>query len=331
MDKLTILKKLYKIGDALFNRIQDDIIAEHACRLTPVKNPKVIILGAQPGAGKTEMEKEARLELDENVVVCNGDTWRDYHPDSNLIKSKHEALYPELTVEAAHAWNKGLRDYCEANRLNYILETTFSSGKAMNQTIAELRRKGYKVDIKLLATPPKLSLVGTYLRFEKMKAEDGSGRQVPKEIHDQKFSMIPPTLKSVQSEGLYNNLQIYNRNVLLDNNDLTSGVRVMANNPGNALQVYQREIERTWPEKLEIFFAEKVQQVSDLMQSRNALESEITIFREYMFRPYQLTGQEIIREQDNPGELNLNIQPPDDERQQNGDNDEEERSRGFSR
>jgi predicted ABC-type ATPase len=331
MDKLAILKKLYKIEASLFKKIQDDIILEHASRLRQVKNPKVIILGAQPGAGKTEMEKEARLELNENVVVCNGDTWRDYHPDANLIKAKHEALYPELTVEAAHAWNKGLRDYCEANRLNYILETTFSSGEAMNQTIAELRQKGYRVNIKLLAIPPKLSLLGTYLRFEKMKAEGGSGRQVPKEIHDQKFSMIQPTLNSVQLENLYNNLQIYNRNILLDQDDFTSGVRVVAINPGNALQVYQREINRRWPEKLEIFFAEKVQLVSDLMQNRNASESEINIFMEYMFRPYQLTGEEIIREQDNPEELNLNIHPADAEREQNGDNDEEERSRGFSR
>lgn len=74
------------------------------------------------------------------------------------IKSRFENHYPSLTAKYAQDWNNGLRAYCEANMLNYILETTFSSGPTMNKTIDELQQKGYRVEIKLLAVHPRLSL-----------------------------------------------------------------------------------------------------------------------------------------------------------------------------
>lgn len=160
-------------------------------------------MGAQPGAGKTELEKVARYELGDNVVTCNADLFRDYHPYAETIKRQHESLYPELTAGYAQAWNNGLRAYCEANRLNYILETTFSSGQVMNETIRELKEKGYHVEIKLLAVHPKLSLLSTHIRYEEMKQKEETGRLVTKEAHDQRFAMIKPTLELVQSAALY--------------------------------------------------------------------------------------------------------------------------------
>ena len=119
------MKERFAVSTEDFSTIQAKIITRFAGALQPIDQPVVVILGGQPGCGKTELEKIASDELGGNVMVCNGDIFRDYHPQAETIKADFEAYYLELTVKTAHAWNQGLREYCEQRRLNYILETTF--------------------------------------------------------------------------------------------------------------------------------------------------------------------------------------------------------------
>jgi predicted ABC-type ATPase len=254
-------------------------------------NPTVIILGGQPGAGKTELEKLALKELGGHVISCNADLFRDYHPKAEEIKNNYEAYYPEITAKYAQDWNNGLRRYCEANRLNYILETTFSSGPVMNQTIAELQEKGYRVGIKLLAVHPLLSLLGTHIRFEEMKAKEKAGRLVGKEAHDARYNLVAPTLYSVQSESLYNRLQIYGRTVEAVEGSYKEGVHLIGTNPPNAVQLYQEEIDRRWTDNLVLYFDQRVQKVLDFMKMRNAPEKEVKAFRAEMRSEYPTQKQ----------------------------------------
>ncbi len=242
----------------------------------------VIILGGQPGAGKSELERIARKELGQNVVGCNADIFRDYHPDAEKIKAKHESYYPEVTAEHAQAWNNGLRAYCEANRMNFILETTFSSGNLMNKTISELQDKGYRVEIKLMAVHPKLSLLGTHFRYEHMKLTENSGRLVGKEAHDSRYNLIAPTLYLVQNEGLYNKLQIYGRTLNKDPQSFIEGVSLLSTNPKNAVQVFQQEVDRKWSADLRLYFLQNLDKVIAMKQARNAPAHEISEFKKEM-------------------------------------------------
>ncbi|MBB5441086.1 hypothetical protein HDC92_004791 [Pedobacter sp. AK017] len=264
----------------------------------------VIILGGQPGAGKSELERIARKELGQNVVSCNADIFRDYHPEAEKIKAKHESYYPELTSEYAQAWNNGLRAYCEANRMNFILETTFSSGNLMNKTISELQDKGYRVEIKLMAVHPKLSLLGTHFRYEHMKLTENSGRLVGKEAHDNRYNLIAPTLYLVQNEGLYNKLQIYGRTLQNDPQSFIEGVSLLSTNPKNAVQIFQQEVDRKWSADLRLYFLQNLDKVIAMKQARNAPAHEISEFKKEMAAEYpsqkemqELTGSIIYQQQ----------------------------------
>ena len=243
-------------------------------------------MGGQPGAGKSELERIARKELGQNVVNCNADIFRDYHPDVEKIKAKHESYYPEITAEYAQGWNNGLRAYCEANRMNFILETTFSSGNLMNKTISELQDKGYRVKIKLMAVHPKLSLLGTHFRYEHMKLEENAGRIVGKDAHDSRYNMIAPTLYLVQTEGLYNKLQIYGRTLQQNPQSFIEGVSLLSTNPENAVQVFQQEVDRKWSADLRLYFLQNVDKVIGMKQGRNALAHEINEFKQEMAGEY---------------------------------------------
>lgn len=313
MDKTESLKNLYTLSEQRFDKIQQIIIEDNTAIAKPSDSPVVIILGAQPGAGKTELERIARAELGGNIINCNADLFRDYHPDAHEIKSRFESYYPSLTAKYAQDWNNGLRAHCEANRLNYILETTFSSGPGMNKTIDELQKKGYRVEIKLLAIHPRLSLLGTHLRFEEMKSREKGGRMVGKEVHDQKYEMVAPTLYTVQSAALYNKLQIYGRSVEPVEGSFKLGVYLIDTNPPNPLQLFQDEVDRKWSPEFSASFNQGVQNAVHFMQARNATEQEIKAFLKDMQTEYptqkqlQLKMEQQIKEQEFTEQLNKRL------------------------
>jgi predicted ABC-type ATPase len=280
------LKQLYELSASRFHKVQEIIIRDTTNGKHAADSPVVVILGAQPGAGKTELERITRAELGGNVVNCNADIFRDFHPQAEEIKQRFEEYYPQITAPFAQEWNKGLREYCEANRLNYILETTFSSGQKMNETIAALQQKGYRVEIKLLAVHPKLSLLSTHVRFEDMRLKENTGRLVGKEVHDNRYYMLAPTLFVVQGAALYNKLQLYGRSITMDGNTYQQGVSLLATNPSNGVQLLQEEIDRKWTAELKAFFDDRVHYVIDLKAQRNAPKQEMAAFRNEMKSEY---------------------------------------------
>jgi hypothetical protein len=287
------------LSESRFHKVQEIIIRDTTYGKHAADSPVVVILGAQPGAGKTELERITRTELGGNVVNCNADIFRDFHPQAEEIKQRFEAYYPQITAPFAQEWNIGLREYCEASRLNYILETTFSSGPKMNETIAELQQKGYRVEIKLLAVHPKLSLLSTHVRFEEMKLKENTGRLVGKEAHDNRYYMLAPTLFVVQGAALYNKLQLYGRSITMDGNTYQQGVSLIGTNPPNGVQLLQEEIDRKWTAEVKAFFDDRVHYVIDLKIQRNAPQDEITAFRKEMKSEYptQLQLQKEMEQQ----------------------------------
>ena len=241
------------------------------------------------------MERITRAELGGNVVNCNADIFRDFHPQAEEIKQRFKEYYPQITAPFAQEWNKGLREYCEANRLNYILETTFSSGQKMNETIANLQQKGYRVEIKLLAVHPKLSLLSTHVRFEDMRLKENTGRLVGKEAHDSRYYMLAPTLFVVQGAALYNKLQLYGRSITMDGNNYQQGVSLIGTNPPNSVQLLQEEIDRKWTAEVKAFFDDRVHYVIDLKTQRNAPKQEITALRNEIRSEYP-TQQQLQKE-----------------------------------
>lgn len=164
---LESLKSHYRLSNIEFQEIQQLINKIYTNQVSPADEPIAIILGGQPGAGKSELITAAQHLAKNNIVICNADNYRDYHPHSDDIKKEHERLYPEITVDYAQAWNNGLRFYCEEHRLSYVLETTFSSGSVMNDTILDIKSKGYQVVIMLLAVNHRFSLLGTYIDMKR--------------------------------------------------------------------------------------------------------------------------------------------------------------------
>ena len=72
---------------ANFETVLSDLIANK--KLAKSENPSAILLGGQPGAGKSHGTQEVIKELENNVIVINGDEFRKYHKHYNELYNKY--------------------------------------------------------------------------------------------------------------------------------------------------------------------------------------------------------------------------------------------------
>ena len=259
-------------------------------------------------------------------MVCSLDELREFHPHADKIRSDYEAYYPVLTGDYAWKWREGLMAYCVANRLNFIMEVTFANGADINKMMQMLKENEYRVDLKLLAVHPKLSLLGTQVRYEKQKLEEASGRIISKVDHDERYNNLVPSVLMVQSAALYDKMQIYGRNVASDRSSEIEGIHLIEANPPNAVQVFQEVFDQPWPKKMENFFEREMEKVILQKIARNVPAEEIVKFREEMKFEYTSPRdmQEIAQEQKAAEALKLAQEQREQERQRQA---EEERQR----
>ncbi|WP_316833782.1 zeta toxin family protein [Pedobacter nutrimenti] len=273
--ELKKLKQQYLLAPEKVNEISERIIHNNTLGITSVKDPHVIILGGQPGSGKGELITQAQDVLGINTVTCNADDYRDQHPLYQEIKSKHEKYYPDITADYSLVWNDRLRKHCEDNDFNYILETTFSSGDRMNDTIHSMKNIGYTVSVMLLSVHHNLSFLGTRLRYEAMRAQSGYGRLVSKHQHDLRYNAIMDTLERVFTAKAYDNIYIYARAGRKKLKGTSVGLRMLSKNGENPLQDYMDERGKHWSENDLRFFTSDILQLIKQMIWRGAGNDEL--------------------------------------------------------
>lgn len=279
MNDIDLLKEKYKLSDNEYSDIERNIIKFYTEFVDSVKNPLAVILGGQPGAGKSELEKVAMNNLDRNAVVCNVDNLKDWHPKASEVKNLYPEKFSEIIGPAAHLWNLSLRNHCVDHKLNFILETTFSDADSINIIIERLKRNKFNVDIYLLAVPKEISKIGIYERYEVGTANGQEQRMVLAANHDERFDKIPETLLGVENMQLYDFIHLFGRRMTNLNLDDRFGIYQISKTSRSVYADFMSERNQKLIQKVTDLVAQKVERVEQLMEERNAPEEEVSKFR----------------------------------------------------
>lgn len=219
--------------------------------------PTAIILGGQPGAGKSGLAEMSKADFAaHDVVPVNVDELRYYHPMRRAIQRAEEHRFAELTDPHARAWAKQLFDTAIDTRRNIIFEGTMRDGGPICATMRRLQDIGYHVVVRTMAVSERDSIAGIFRRFEEQKASRGFGRWSPLEVHNDAYLGVPFTMQRIELEKLAHRVEVFNRRgtVLYGNKRETSGewhtqpsaARVIEHErerPASSLQLRQREAE----------------------------------------------------------------------------------------
>ena len=266
------LRQRFLVEAAHIEKLKEQSIAVEIewYRIKPVDNPKLIIVGGQPGAGKSDLQKFGELELASNVVVLSTDVLRSYHPHEREIKKNHPDYYHILTVDLARILLINLESYALAHKLNVILESTLGNSEVMLQKIGKYRKHDYQIDLKVIAVNELISYLGAEDRYENMILMEKSGRMVSKQNHDQNYKDIPTTLQMLQDQDLLDNVEVYQRKTSESNGNVDTQVVLLENNPSNFVQTYIQERSRPFTDLEKQYLKQTAENVQAMKFNRGA-------------------------------------------------------------
>ena len=97
------LKERYSVHPEQIEKLKKQVIVleSEGLGIKPVNKPKLIMVGGQPGSGKSDLQKYGELALDFNAVILSTDVLRSYHPFDQEIKKNYPEYYHNLTVDLA--------------------------------------------------------------------------------------------------------------------------------------------------------------------------------------------------------------------------------------
>jgi predicted ABC-type ATPase len=124
-----------------------------------VDRPRLILLGGQPGAGKTAVliASHAELEQSGSTIRIVGDDLRRYLPRFLAFQRQDPETASQFTQGDAGRWTEKLMAAAEARQVNVVFETTMRTPENVARVIGIARDAGYDVEARAVAVNPRLS------------------------------------------------------------------------------------------------------------------------------------------------------------------------------
>ena len=264
----------YKLSASDHEAIYQDIRESMFSDNTGMDYPTAVILGGQPGSGKSIVLDRALEDFpDRNAVVINGDDFRKWHPDSRKIITLDEANYARLTDLDVREWTRRLFADAVESKRSIVFESTMRTPEPIASTMRNLVDHQYTTIARVLAVHRYESITGVFTRFERQKADHGHGRMAPIPVHDEAYEGLLQTLDAIQDRQCAHCIQVLSRDneLLLDTQSFSGSWKPSVR--ASEVVVAQRS------KPISLFMANRLlatwEEVGDRLHARNARQVEI--------------------------------------------------------
>lgn len=175
--------------------------------------PTMVIVGGQPGAGKSRSIDSVKLDLEKHggVIEIAADDLRKFHPRNEELMRKDDRTAADFTHADASAWAEKAERYAREQRFNVLLEGTLKTPENAAAKLSEYRDAGYFVEARVIAVHERASWQGVVSRYETQKERDGAGRMTPRSVHDAAVSGVLETVEKIETEKLADRVRIDRR------------------------------------------------------------------------------------------------------------------------
>ncbi|WP_236246830.1 zeta toxin family protein [Streptomyces sp. CC210A] len=182
--------------------------------------PVVVIVGGQPGAGKTAVADLVQAALDRRgraVRIC-----------SDLYKAVHRQYGEFLAGDVRTAgmkvrpntrrWQAAVEEHVRANGFDAVVESALADAEEFRTSSAAYRQASHRIEVVAVATAEALSQLGTLDRFL------SDPRYVSWENHDACAKGMLRTLALIEAEHLADRITVVTRDgTVLYDNELLDG------------------------------------------------------------------------------------------------------------
>jgi predicted ABC-type ATPase len=208
------MKYSLELSDSQKERIFEKIKKKYIREQFPSSNPQGVILGGQPGSGKSGLPKQIIQEFKEAFVFISTDDLRLYHPAYESLQQNPETIQNAANDVSIYAnyWTEKLIKYCIENKYNLIIDSTLGGKIQSNyDTIAMFIDNGYQVHLRVMSVPAIISKLSIFLRYEEQLIEKGFARWTRIEDHDDRFENLETNLFQIIDKYELSSLKFYER------------------------------------------------------------------------------------------------------------------------
>ena len=207
---------------------RNDILPDYLpATMTPAARPRMILLGGQPGAGKTAVLIASQAELDQAgpTIRIVGDDLRSYHPQFRMFQRQDPETASQFTQMDAGRWTEKLLAAAAERQVNVVFETTMRTPENVARVVDLVRVAGYEVEARAVAVNPRLSWQGNHFRFEEMLHAGDAARIPPRHVHDAAVAGLRVSLEKLETDNLVDRVQLRTRGgtILYDNERSEAG------------------------------------------------------------------------------------------------------------
>ena len=246
------------------------ILYFYKSRYSPTENPKVFLLGGQPGAGKSGLENAINIENE--YISISGDDYREYHPKFEELNIRYGKESSKHTQQWAGEITERLIKELGKEKYNLIIEGTLRTAELPLKEAHRFKKNGYKVELNVVVVKPEKSYLGTLLRYEQMITKGKTPRMTPKEHHDLVVNSIGNNLEIIYNSKIFDNTKLFDReNNLLYNYKESPGI--------NPKDIIDKEFKRKWEKEELNEYKKDWKNLFKMLEERKATLNEVESIR----------------------------------------------------
>lgn len=168
------------------------------------ERPTLIVLGGQPGSGKTAVLTAVHAELEQSgpVIRIVADNLRSYHPEYLTDQTTDPERASRLTRTDAGIWSEKLLAAATERGVHVVFEATMRSPENVEEIMTIGRNANYRIEAHVLAVNPKVSWQGGHYRFEEMNNAGVAAVLPSQSDHDNAVSGLAGSLERIERRRL---------------------------------------------------------------------------------------------------------------------------------
>ncbi|WP_257828189.1 zeta toxin family protein [Burkholderia glumae] len=174
-------------------------------------SPRAILIGGQPGTGKTVLARLATEELRDHggAVLIDADRLREHHPDYARLLRTEPARAADLTHPDAARMAVRLTQSAMDHQRNVVVDGTMRNPENLLLLAERLRARGYQLEVRGIAMSADASYARAQLRTEREIAATGVGRVVNRAQHEQAYTGMLETISRLEQAKAVDVVRIY--------------------------------------------------------------------------------------------------------------------------
>lgn len=212
-EELEELIDMYTLSPEQFEEYRKNIIMMLTTGVQPVGDKKevLMIVGGQPGAGKTRLSSAIYEELQKNVVKVDFDELRGMHPYYQTVCASYPSIVHRILADDTNNVKKEAFKYLIENGYNVIYEGALRDTQGFVDFAKQFKENGYNVNLNIMAVPELESYGSTFVRYAAEIMTNGKPRWVEKELHDASYNGVIETAKAFEEENISDEIRVFVR------------------------------------------------------------------------------------------------------------------------